>query len=254
MNSLKITIVQADIFWEHKTANLEKYNKLLAATEPTDLIILPEMFTTGFSMEPEKLKESMDGPSVVWMQELAATKNAIVTGTLIIEEEGKYYNRCLWVYPGGTGFHYNKRHLFTMGNEPKHYESGTTRLIVEYRGWRFCPLICYDLRFPVWSRNNENYDVLIYMANWPASRHHVWKSLLVARAIENQCYCVGVNRTGNDGEGISYWGDSALVDAKGNATFSGLAEKVETFTLNYTDLHEFRKRFPVLNDRDKFTL
>lgn len=253
MDTLKITMVQADIVWEQKAANLENYNKLLATTGHTDLIVLPEMFTTGFSMEPEKLMESLDGPSVEWMKDVAAKWNAAVTGTLIIEDEGKYYNRCLWVFPDGNVSHYNKRHLFSMGNESSYYKPGDERLIVEYRGWRVCPLICYDLRFPVWSRNTDNYDLLIYMANWPASRHHVWKSLLVARAIENQCYCVGVNKTGNDGENNSYRGDSVLVDAKGNAEFLGSAEKIETRIISYTELHDFRNKFPVLNDQDRFT-
>lgn len=254
METLKITLIQPNIVWEQPAANLENYNKLVSGEKLTDLIVLPEMFTTGFSMQPMKLKENMDGPTVQWMKQLASQKNAAVTGTLIIEEEGSYYNRCLWVSPDGSVKHYDKRHLFTMAGERQHYTAGNERIIVEHMGWRFCPLICYDLRFPVWSRNNEDYDVLIYMTNWPSARHHVWKSLLVARAIENQAYCVGVNRVGSDATGKSYRGDSAVIDPKGFATYMGSSEQAETFKISYSDLHKFRKVFPVLYDRDAFTL
>lgn len=251
MDKLKVTLVQADIIWEQKHANIENYDRLLSQTEQTDLIVLPEMFTTGFTMHPENLKESMDGPSVLWMKDTAKRMNAAITGTLIIEENGKYYNRCLWVFPDGVIRHYDKRHLFSMGDEGKYYAAGNERLVVDYKGWRFCPLICYDLRFPVWSRNSDNYDVLLYLTNWPSSRHYVWKSLLVARAIENQAYCIGVNRIGCDGEGDAYEGDSALIDPKGFATFIGEKEKAETFQISYKELHRFRDKFPVLNDQDK---
>ena len=254
METLKITLIQPDIIWEQPAANLENYTRLLSGEGQTDLIVLPEMFTTGFSMQAVKLNESMEGDTVRWMKQLAARKKAAVTGTLIIEEGGRYFNRCLWVSPDGSIKHYDKRHLFTMGGEHQNYTAGQEKIIVEHMGWRFCPLICYDLRFPVWSRNNENYDVLIYMTNWPAARHHVWKSLLVARAIENQAYCIGVNRVGSDAAGKTYHGDSALIDPKGFATFMGHAVKAETFKISYTDLHRFRKVFPVLKDRDAFTL
>ena len=252
MENLKITLVQPDIIWEDAQANRKKYEKLLAKVKSTDVIVLPEMFTTGFSMNPEKLKEKMDGPSVSWMKKLAREKNASVTGSLIIENEGKSVNRALWVFPDGKTEYYDKRHLFTMGEENRHYAVGNQKLIVEYKSWRFCPLICYDLRFPVWSRNAENYDVLIYMANWPASRNHVWKSLLVARAIENQSYCFGVNRVGTDGTGILYNGDSGMISAKGTADFSGSQETIRTFEISYSELHHFRKKFPLLSDKDDF--
>lgn len=254
METLKITLIQPDIVWEQPAVNLDICSRLLSGEKQTDLIVLPEMFTTGFSMQPLKLKENMDGPAVQWMKQLASQKKAAVTGTLIIEEEGRYFNRCLWVFPEGRISYYDKRHLFSMAGEHQHYTPGQERLIVEYMGWRFCPLICYDLRFPVWSRNNENYDVLIYMTNWPAARHHVWKSLLIARAIENQAYCVGVNRVGSDATGKAYRGDSALIDPKGFATFLGPAPKAETFKISYSDLHRFRKTFPVLKDQDAFNL
>jgi len=252
MENLKITIIQPDIIWEDAAANLSKYESMLAQTDDTDLIIFPEMFTSGFSMHPEKLKETMDGPSIQWMKELAASKDAAVVGSLIIEDAGKVYNRAIWVFPDGTIETYDKHHLYTMGREHLHYSPGNSKIIVEYKGWKFCPLICYDLRFPVWARNAEDYDVLIYMANWPSPRHHVWKNLLVARAIENQCYCVGVNRSGSDGEGLKYLGDSAMVSAKGFAEFMGEKEGVQTFDISYSELQNFRKVFPLLNDRDEF--
>ncbi len=254
MQNLKITIIQPDIIWENPQANLDNYTEIVFSVEHTDLFVLPEMFTTGFSMNPEKLKEPMDGSTVFWMKHMAALKNAAIVGSLIIEENGKIYNRAVWVFPDGKIQYYDKHHLYTMGQEHLHYSPGTEKLIVNYKGWRICPLICYDLRFPVWSRNAENYDLLIYMANWPSLRHHVWKLLLAARAVENQSYCIGVNRTGNDGAGLKYLGDSAFVDAKGYATYLGDKPTIQTFELNYSDLQEFRKNFPLLNDRDEFTI
>lgn len=227
---------------------------MLNQVQHTNLIVLPEMFTTGFSMNPEKLKETMDGQAVQWMKKLADEKNAAITGSLIIEDKGKIFNRCLWVLPNGKVEFYDKRHLFTMSGEHAHYSPGNNKLVTEYLGWRFCPLICYDLRFPVWSRNTENYDVLLYMANWPSVRSHVWENLLVARAIENQAYCIGVNRVGVDGTGLHYSGKSALISPKGTASFIGEDETVKTFELSYSELHQFRKKFPVLHDRDAFSL
>jgi len=254
MDKLKITLVQPDIIWEDIKGNLDKYSEMLTSVDKTDIIILPEMFTTGFSMHPGKLKETMDGVSVQWMKKLAAEKNAAVIGSFIVEDAGKVFNRLVWVFPEGKIQTYDKRHLFTMGEENKHYSSGKTKLIVEYKNWKFCPLVCYDLRFPVWSRNTKEYDVLIYVANWPAPRHHVWKNLLVARAIENQSFCIGVNRVGKDGAGLDYEGDSTVVSPKGFAHFTGNEEQVKTFQLSRSDLYDFRKSFPVLNDRDYFEI
>jgi len=254
MKKLKITIIQPNIIWENIQSNLDKYAELISGIESTDVIILPEMFTTGFSMQPEILKEKMDGISVQWMKKTAKEKNASVVGSLIIEENGKTFNRAIWVFPDGKTEFYDKRHLYTMGQEHLHYTPGKEKTIVEFRGWRFCPLICYDLRFPVWSRNTENYDVLIYMANWPSPRHHVWKCLLTARAVENQSYCFGVNRTGTDGTELKYLGDSAMISPKGFADFMGENENIKTFEISYSDLHDFRKSFPLLDDCDEFRI
>lgn len=254
MEKLKITIIQADIIWENIGANLIKYSKLIENCEESDVIILPEMFTTGFSMNPEKLKEPMNGPSIKWMKNWAAQKNTCMVGSLIIEENQQIFNRALWVFPDGTIQKYDKRHLYTMGQEHLYYSPGKEKVIVEFKGWRFCPQICYDLRFPAFARNQENYDVVFYMANWPSPRHHVWKNLLISRAIENQSYCLGVNRTGTDGIGLQYLGDSGLVSPKGFANFLGENEGVKTFEISYTELHSFRKKFPLLDDRDHFSI
>lgn len=254
MENLKITLVQPDIIWEDIPANLEKYSKMLSGIVGSDIIVLPEMFNTGFSMQSQKLNEPIDGPSVCWMKNLAAEKNASVIGSLIIKEQDKVYNRAVWIFPDGNLQFYDKRHLFTMGQETEHYAQGTQKTIIEYKGWKFCPLICYDLRFPVWSRNAENYDVLMYVANWPSPRHHVWKNLLAARAIENQSYCIGVNRVGSDGAGLSYLGNSALVDARGNVQMMGETEEVKSFEISYSELQKFRRSFPLLDDMDKFTI
>jgi len=254
MENLKITIIQPDIIWENIAANLEKYSRLIGYVIQTDLIVLPEMFSTGFSMNPEKLKESMDGRTISWMKNIAKEKDVSVVGSLIVEENGLIYNRAVWAFPGGEIKSYDKRHLYTMGKEHLYYEAGCSKTIVEYKGWKFCPLICYDLRFPVWARNTDDYDVLIYMANWPSPRHHVWKNLLVARAIENQCYCIGVNRSGSDGAGLNYLGSSACVSPKGFADFMSEEESVQTFEISFSDLHKFRKSFPLLDDRDSFII
>lgn len=254
MDKLNITLVQPDIIWEDPQVNLERYTEMLGPVDKTDVIVLPEMFTTGFSMQPEKLKETMDGTSVEWMKKLAVEKDAAITGSLIIEDAGKVFNRLVWVFPDGKLQIYDKRHLFTMGEENEHYSPGTEKLILEYKGWRVCPLVCYDLRFPVWSRNTENYDVLFYVANWPAVRHEVWRTLLQARAIENQAYCIGVNRIGKDGSGLEYNGDSCLIDARGNARFAGSKEQVISFNVSLDELQKFRAKFPVLNDKDAFQM
>jgi predicted amidohydrolase len=254
MEKMKITLVQPDIIWENPGANLEKYSEMISDIDSTDLIVFPEMFTTGFSMQPIILKEKMDGVTVNWMKKLAAEKNAAITGSLIIEDGDKIFNRVVWVFPDGKIEKYDKHHLFTMGLEPQFYSAGNEKTIIEFKGWRICPLICYDLRFPVWARNAENYDVLLYVANWPSPRHHHWKSLLVARAVENQSYCIAVNRTGKDGTGLNHLGDSCLISPKGIAEFLGENECVKTFEITYSELHDYRKSFPLLDDRDEFDI
>jgi len=254
MNNLKIAVIQSDIIWEKPSENLKRYAGMIKVSGNPDLVILPEMFSTGFTMEPERVNETMDGESVKWMKDVSKKSNCAITGSLIIEEQGKIFNRCLWVTPDGTVEYYDKKHLFTMSGEDRHYTPGNRKLVVNYKGWRICPLICYDLRFPVWSRNCEEYDLLIYIANWPSSRHQAWKALLPARAVENQSWCIGVNRVGKDGAGLSYKGDSVLVDPKGNADFFGENDQLRMFEINYQELIDFRKKFPVLKDRDKFKL
>lgn len=256
--NLKVTIIQTELFWEEVDKNLSMFSQKIAQiNEQTDLIILPEMFTTGFSMESEKLSETMEGKTVAWMKEAAKTADAVITGSLIIEENGKYYNRLIWAQPDGKIFTYDKRHLFRMANENEHFSAGLRRLIIDYKGWKICPLICYDLRFPVWSRNQkQEYDCLIYVANWPEARKEPWTKLLQARAIENQVYVVGVNRVGIDGKGISYTGNSALINPKGNdiSQIAEHKESIHTFELGKQELEDFRAKFPVFMDADEFEI
>jgi omega-amidase len=251
---LKVTLVQPDLVWEDKNANLEKISGELVKLERTDLIVLPEMFTTGFSMQVEKLAEEMHGPTVKWMTEKSSEFQAVISGSLIIKENDNYFNRVVWVDPHKQVHWYDKRHLFAMGEEHLHYTPGNQRVTVEWKGWKFRLLVCYDLRFPVWSRNYDDYDVLVYVANWPSERHEVWKNLLIARALENQCYCIGVNRVGCDGMGLNYIGDSVLITPRGEAFWLGDSETTRTFSLSLSDLHAFREKFPVLRDRDRFFL
>ena len=258
MNNLTITFLQAELHWHAPAANRDHLSqRLQTLATSTDLIVLPEMFTTGFSMEAPALAEPMDGPTLAWMREQAAAYNAVVTGSVIIGEDGHYYNRLLWVRPDGTFSHYDKRHLFTLAGEDKVYTPGRQRLVEEWRGWRICPLVCYDLRFPVWSRNQaENpYDLLLYVANWPATRRSAWVTLLRARAVENVAYTLGVNRMGTDGLGHAYAGDSALLDMQGNylVQVSNL-ETTMTHTITPGPLKEFRAKFPALSDADMFEM
>jgi predicted amidohydrolase len=218
-------------------------------------VVLPEMFSTGFSMDAAALAEDMDGPTVDWMREEAAAMGCVVTGSLIIRADGRHYNRLVWARPDGTLAHYDKRHLFRMADEQQHYAAGTRRLNVEIKGWRVCPMICYDLRFPVWSRNRGDYDLLLYVANWPARRAHAWSSLLRARSIENLSYVVGVNRIGRDGNGTSYAGDSVALDFLGQAISSeGGGDRVETAVLDMESLRSYRASFPAHLDADEFEL
>ncbi|MEY4133900.1 MAG: amidohydrolase [Saprospiraceae bacterium] len=253
---LRVSLVQADLAWEDRPANLQRLNAMISPLQGcTDLIVLPEMFTTGFSMSAERLAEPNSGATGVWMAGQAAKTGAVLAGTFIVSEGGRYYNRLLWARPDGTVSHYDKRHLFSLSGEHLHYCPGANRLLTELKGWKICPLICYDLRFPVWSRNTDAFDLLIYTANFPARRSYAWKQLLIARAIENQCYTIGVNRTGNDGNGIEYSGDSCVLDFEGHYLAQAPAgEHVVSCVLEAAPMQDFRKKFPFLNDMDDFVL
>lgn len=253
---LRVSLIQANLTWEDPPANMRRLGEMLSTLNgQTDLIVLPEMFTTGFSMSAARLAEPENGAAAAWMYSQAARTGAVVTGSLIVSANGHFYNRLLWVRPDGTVSYYDKRHLFSLSGEHLHYSPGKKRLIVELNGWKICPLICYDLRFPVWSRNTDAFDLLIYTANFPAHRSHAWKQLLIARAIENQCYTIGVNRTGTDGNGLDYAGDSCILDFEGHYLAQAPAgEQVVSFTLETTRMHNFRKKFPFLNDMDDFLL
>ena len=256
--SLKISMIQSNIIWEDVKANLLHYDDMLGKVDPdTDIVILPEMFSTGFTMNSEKMSEGFDGVIFQWLKTKADAHNFIITGSMIFRDGNKIFNRLVWMNPSGSFSLYDKRHLFRMGKENEHYSRGSEKLIVDYKGWRICPLICYDLRFPVWSRNSAaGYDLLIYTANWPASRSHAWNTLLRARAIENQCYVAGLNRVGTDGEGIQYSGESVIIDAKGyNLTEAkGAGEEIISTALDHKSLAEYRKRFPVSSDSDDFQI
>ena len=258
MQTLTITIIQANLFWENKKANLEMLTqKINSITTATELVVLPEMFSTGFSMQPEILAETMDGETMNWMKNIATTKKIILTGSIIIKEENKFYNRLIWMLPTGQYYHYDKRHLFAFANEHQHYTAGNKRVIAQVKGWKINLQVCYDLRFPVWARqaNEAEYDVLLYVANWPERRSHAWKTLLTARAIENQSYVVAVNRVGNDGNNIYHSGNSMVIDAQGNELYHKTDEEdVFTITLQKEALQEVRNKFPFLKDADKFSL
>ena len=253
---LNITLVQPDIIWENKEANFANYEQLIATAANKEVVVLPEMFSTGFSMAAERLAEPMSGASVQWMKDIARKHRCIITGSLIIEEGGHYYNRLLWVQPDGNIGHYDKRHLFGYAGEDKHYNRGDKRLIAQVKGWRICLMVCYDLRFPVWARNYDTaYDVLIYVANWPERRSFAWKTLLQARAIENMSYVAGVNRVGTDADDIKYSGDSSLFGPLGETLLQIPAESaVHTITLEKQKLDEARSHFPFLSDADKFMI
>jgi omega-amidase len=255
--NLNVSLVQPDLIWENTEKNLSMLEGMIMETEdPKDLIILPELFSTGFSMNTSSLAEGMGGPTILWLKKMASVLTCCITGSLIIKEDGNYFNRLVFMFPSGKFDVYDKRHLFRIGKEDQYYNSGTNKLIVEYKDWLIRPLICYDLRFPVWSRNCMDYDILIYVASWPESRKNVWEALLKARAIENQCYVIGVNRIGKDGNQINHTGKSVVFNYKGNPILS-LPENIATIdsvTLNKEELIQFRSTFPVHLDADKFSL
>jgi len=258
MSQLTISIIQTDLIWENKVKNLENLEKkIMAIEEKTELIILPEMFGTGFSMNTNELAEEMGGETLNWMKKISIAKKAALTGSFMVRENGNCYNRLIWMLPNGEYGHYDKRHLFGYAEEDKHYTAGQQRLIASIKGWRINLLICYDLRFPVWSRqqNNDEYDILVYVANWPEKRSHAWKSLLTARAIENQSYVIGVNRVGADVMGNVYSGDSSVIDPLGEVVFQeSKKETVHTFTLDKSTLTEVRQKLPFLKDADSFVI
>ncbi len=252
---LSVALVQAELIWENPEANRNYFSKLIKNIDATtDLIVLPEMFTTGFTMNPDKVFETMDGPTIKWMQDMAAQKQAAITGSIVIKDNDKFFNRLLFVHPSGAVDYYDKRHTFTLAGEHKVYAAGTEKKIVNYKGWTICTQICYDLRFPVWSRNVEDYDVLLYVANWPKQRIMAWDTLLKARAIENMCYCLGVNRVGSDQNNIQYSGHSAAYDVLGEQLVFSTASEVLYTTLNKSEIKNNRERFQFLADRDTFTL
>jgi omega-amidase len=256
-NELKIIGIQADLVWENPKQNITFFEEKIAPLEnDVDLIVLPEMFTTGFTMNPEKVAEKMTGFSVSWMRKIAKEKQTAICGSLVISDFNKFYNRFVFVHPSGEIETYNKKHSFTLAGEDKVYTSGTKKIIIEYKGWKICPLICYDLRFPVWARNIENYDLLIYIANWPVARVSAWDTLLKARAIENMSYVVGVNRTGKDANNYEYSGNSLLIDYLGKELSS--LEKNElgivTATLVKSDQDKIRKKLGFLTDKDSFKI
>ncbi len=281
MSTLTITGIQSNLHWENRKANLEMFEqKIFSISQPTEIVVLPEMFSTGFSMQPEELAETMDGQTLQWMKQIAARKKIILTGSVIIEESGNYFNRLVWVLPNGHIGHYDKRHLFAYGDEDQHYTRGEKRLIASVNGWKINLLVCYDLRFPVWSRQASSptppqpraahsssggarrgeesaleYDVLIYVANWPEKRVHAWTTLLPARAIENQCYVIGVNRTGDDGKKIHYTGESMAIDAMGEILYHKKDEEdIFTVTLDKSHLEKVREKFPFWKDADTFLI
>ena len=272
MSTLTVTTIQPDLKWEDKTANLRRLEeKIDGIGLHTELVVLPEMFSTGFSMRPETFAEQMDGPTVGWMRSVAARKKVILTGSLIIEEKGNYFNRLVWMLPNGQCGFYDKRHRFAYAGENDHYTAGQKRLVASVKGWKILLLVCYDLRFPVWSRQQPapapatdsppetppnpslEYDLIIYVANWPERRSHAWKTLLQARAIENQSYVIGVNRVGDDGNNIAHSGDSMIIDPLGETLYHAPpGEQTLTLTLKKQHLETIRQRFPFWRDADRF--
>jgi omega-amidase len=254
---MKVSIIQPDLAWENKSRNFSNLDKLiLPLYNKTDIVVLPEMFNTGFSMKPEQLSESPEAETFNWMSDIAQKGNFGICGSYMVKDNKHFLNRWTFVTPEQGCWYYDKRHLFSMAGEDKLFSQGKTRLIFSFRGIRVSPYICYDLRFPVWSRNQNDYDLIIYAANWPEVRISVWNTLLKARAIENQCYVAGSNRIGIDGNGIKYCGDSMIVGPRGEIIASANVNEESCITgeISLTELSDFRKKFPVANDADTFTI
>jgi predicted amidohydrolase len=261
MSSLSVSLIQTNLYWEDKNRNLAMLeDKILGISEKTNLVILPEMFSTGFSMRPSIFAESMDGETIAWMKKMAISKKIILTGSIIMEENGQFFNRLIWMLPNGTYGYYDKRHLFAYAGEDQHYTAGNKRLITSVNGWKINLQICYDLRFPVWARQQSNietpeFDLLIYVANWPEKRSHAWKTLLMARAIENQSYVIAVNRVGLDGNLINHSGDSMIIDPLGNILFTTQQnEVIHHMELHKDALNDIRNIFPFWKDSDEFQI
>jgi predicted amidohydrolase len=253
---MKVAILQTDLVWENPIYNrLTIESKVLSSDKKFDLLVLPEMFTSGFTMNPERVAETMSGETMQWLKSLAKQKKTAIIGSLVIEEEGNYYNRLIFVTPKGEIQHYNKRHLFTLAGEEKVYIKGTDKVIFEYKDWKICPQVCYDLRFPVFARNVEDYDLLVYVANWPKIRTQAWDALLKARAIENMSFVIGVNRVGKDANGHDYIGHSQVIDELGNELIAPFEESdLQVVSLNKKKMHETRTKLSFLNDKDDFEL
>lgn len=256
MQDLKISLIQSDLHWEDINANIQQLEIKINQLDPTDLIVLPEMFTTGFTMNSRALAVDMNGGEVSWMKRMASSKNSLIVGSMIVKEQGKFFNRLIWAFPDGKIEFYDKRHLFRMAEENSFFDAGKKRTIIQYKGWNINGLICYDLRFPIWSRSIKNeYDLLIYVASWPEPRRTAWKDLLKARAHENQCFVVGVNRAGEDGKGMFYTGDSAMIDFKGTyliEPFEG--DGVKSHSINLKELKDYKEKFPAYMDADNFNI
>ena len=253
---MKTALIQTDIIWENPAENRSVLEaKINSITNDIDLLILPEMFTSGFTMNPSSVAETMQGTTIFWLKNIAKAKNCAITGSLIITENKNFYNRMVFVFPDGEIQYYDKKHLFTLAGEDKVYTSGTEKVLVNYNNWKICLQVCYDLRFPVWSRNTQHYDLLINLANWPSGREEVRQILAKARAIENQSYTIAVNPIGNDGNNLTYSGNSMLIDARGKVINNmGEGEGVMIANLSYPKLHNFRNKFDTLKDADRFTL
>ncbi len=256
MKNLRITTVQSILHWEDISTNLAMFDeKLSNLLGKTDLVILPEMFTTGFSMNATTLAERMDGRTFHWLSSKAKELEAVVTGSFVIEENGRFFNRLIWMQPDGDYKCYDKRHLFTLAKEHETYTAGIKKLVVDWKGWKICPMICYDLRFPVWSRNIEGYDLLIYVANWPETRSYHWRHLLISRAIENQSFVAGVNRVGSDEKGLGYTGDTCVIDYSGAILYQVASlEDIFTCELDSEKMTAFRSKLNFLGDQDKFEI
>ena len=254
--ALNICLLQCDLYWEDTLKNRAQIDTYLSGVTGLDIILLPELFSTGFSIASTHLAETMEGKTLTWMKTLSEKKQTVLCGSVMIEDNGNIYNRLLWVEPNGRVLHYDKRHLFSLIEEDKHFTAGIDRLIIEYEGWKICPMICYDLRFPVFARNDVDYDLLLFVANWPNTRISAWDALLKARAIENQAYVIGLNRVGTDGFNAQYPGHSQVLDPEGDCI--SMAPEYEVglveVTLSKNYLIECRKRHPFLTDRDNFKI